>query len=254
MYTLEQNVSISYQTGSAAVRAPVNCFAAPEYKEDTVQQESTLQQSPFNELSQMLPTETDLLNSTQILSVERNSKETKRNSLGSSNVVHVESSRRHSTSSLHSVRTNNTVSTLPKWRPAGSTSCNSLPSNTSNCKSDGSSCIPRPADLRVTRRVGVDGVVLAWSPLDHDCIAGFQVVVAGKVVQQVKSPHRTKALITGLSMTTPCTIGLISVGIDGRCSKPAVVTCDRSSVYLKSSVRRGVTPSTRRMTAVPTNM
>ena len=36
-------------------------------------------------------------------------------------------------------------------------------------------CVPRPHNLHITRRVGVDGVVIAWDPLEHDCVAGFQV-------------------------------------------------------------------------------
>lgn len=38
-----------------------------------------------------------------------------------------------------------------------------------------STCVPRPQNLHITRRVGVDGVVIAWDPLEHDCVAGFQV-------------------------------------------------------------------------------
>lgn len=91
--------------------------------------------------------------------------------------------------------------------------------------------IPRPKDLRITRRVGIDGVVIAWSPLEHDCVAGFQVVVGGRVVQLVRSPHRTKALVTGLPFPSPFTIGLVAITEDGKCSTPAVVSSETSSIY-----------------------
>lgn len=92
-------------------------------------------------------------------------------------------------------------------------------------------CVPRPQNLHITRRVGVDGVVIAWDPLEHDCVAGFQVLVGGRVVQHVRSPHRTKALVTGLPLAGSFTIGLVAVADDGRCSTPVIVTQDRSRLY-----------------------
>ncbi|XP_071547475.1 uncharacterized protein [Panulirus ornatus] len=97
-------------------------------------------------------------------------------------------------------------------------------------------CVPRPQGLHITRRVGVDGVVIAWAPLEHDCVAGFQVLVGGRVVQHVRSPHRTKALVTGLPLAGSFTIGLVTVATDGRCSTPVIVTQDRSRVYPGRSV------------------
>nr|XP_045623165.1 protein lava lamp-like isoform X3 [Procambarus clarkii] len=111
----------------------------------------------------------------------------------------------------------------PEWRersPLGST-----------CSDIEATCVPRPQELHITRRVGVDGVVIAWAPLDHDCVAGFQVLVGGRVVQHVRSPHRTKALVTGLPLAGCFTIGLVTVSTDGRCSSPVIVTQDRSRVY-----------------------
>ncbi|KAK7074727.1 hypothetical protein SK128_027128 [Halocaridina rubra] len=106
-------------------------------------------------------------------------------------------------------------------------------------------CVPRPQNLHITRRVGVDGVVIAWAPLEHDCVAGFQVLVGGRVVQHVRSPHRTKALVTGLPLAGSFTIGLVTVAEDGRCSTPVIVTQDRTRVYASRNssarpLRRGV--------------
>ncbi|KAK4305379.1 hypothetical protein Pmani_022723 [Petrolisthes manimaculis] len=94
-----------------------------------------------------------------------------------------------------------------------------------------STCVPRPQNLHITRRVGVDGVVIAWDPLEHDCVAGFQVLLGGRVVQHVRSPHRTKALVTSLPLAGSITVGLVAVASDGRCSTPALVTQDRSRNY-----------------------
>ncbi|KAK8731651.1 hypothetical protein OTU49_007407, partial [Cherax quadricarinatus] len=116
----------------------------------------------------------------------------------------------------------------PEWRersPLGSTSSEIE-----------ATCVPRPQELHITRRVGVDGVVIAWAPLDHDCVAGFQVLVGGRVVQHVRSPHRTKALVTGLPLAGSFTIGLVTVASDGRCSTPVIVTQDRSRVYPGRSI------------------
>ncbi|XP_063862381.1 uncharacterized protein LOC135101930 isoform X4 [Scylla paramamosain] len=102
-------------------------------------------------------------------------------------------------------------------------------------------CVPRPHNLHITRRVGVDGVVIAWDPLEHDCVAGFQVLVGGRVVQHVRSPHRTKALVTGLPLAGSFTIGLVAVAEDGRCSTPVIVTQDRSRLYPCRNVTSGHT-------------
>ncbi|XP_063604529.1 protein lava lamp-like isoform X5 [Penaeus indicus] len=113
-------------------------------------------------------------------------------------------------------------SSAPEWRERSPIS---TPSDVE------ATCVPRPQNLHITRRVGVDGVVIAWAPLDHDCVAGFQVLVGGRVVQHVRSPHRTKALVTGLPLAGAFTIGLVTVAHDGRCSTPVIVTQDRSRVY-----------------------
>jgi len=117
----------------------------------------------------------------------------------------------------------------PEWQER----LQSTTSSPTYSKSNGilATCVPRPTELRITRRVGVDGVVIAWAPLEHDCVAGFQVLVGGRVVQHVRSPHRTKALVTGLPLAGTFTIGLVTIANDGRCSTPILVTQDRSRIY-----------------------
>lgn len=109
--------------------------------------------------------------------------------------------------------------------------CSAAPDWTADPPTATPSCVPRPHNLHITRRVGVDGVVIAWDPLEHDCVAGFQVLVGGRVVQHVRSPHRTKALVTALPLAGSFTVGLVAVAGDGRCSAPALVTQDRTRVY-----------------------
>jgi len=128
------------------------------------------------------------------------------------------------------------VSTLPKWRGAGQGSSVNAPAATQGlsgqgvCRRADAGVIPKPKDVRITKRVGSDGVVLAWSPPEADCVSGFCVVVGGQVLQKhANAKNRTKTVLTGLPMTSPCNIGLMYIGADGRTSKPAVVTCERSA-------------------------
>lgn len=62
--------------------------------------------------------------------------------------------------------------------------------------------------------------------------------MGGRVVQHVRSPHRTKALVTGLPLAGSFTIGLVAVADDGRCSTPVIVTQDRSRLYPNRNIVR----------------
>jgi len=120
----------------------------------------------------------------------------------------------------------------PEWQDRlQATPSSPTSSKTSRSYEIEATCVPRPQELHITRRVGVDGVVIAWAPLEHDCVAGFQVLVGGRVVQHVRSPHRTKALVTGLPLAGTFTIGLVTIANDGRCSTPVLVTQDRTRIY-----------------------
>jgi len=116
--------------------------------------------------------------------------------------------------------------TTPPATDDSESGCSSGPESPTPC-----GALPRPQGLHITRRVGVDGVVIAWDPLEHEHLAGFQVLVGGRVVQHVRSPHRTKALVTGLPLAGSFTVALVAMGTDGRGSTPAVVTQDRSRLY-----------------------
>jgi len=164
-----------------------------------------------------------------------------------------EQSRQRSPALQRSLSTSN-VSTLPKWRGAGcgsnvTVACSSTAlSGQGVCKRAEAAVIPKPKDVRITKRVGSDGVVLAWSPPEADCVSGFCVVVGGQVLQKhLNAKNRTKTVLTGLPMTSPCNIGLMYIGADGRTSKPAVVTCDRSAHYAPQCAalrRRPCAPAT----------
>jgi len=59
-----------------------------------------------------------------------------------------------------------------------------------------------PGDFRVTRRVGSDGLLVAWSTPEDDEVTGYLIYVAGRLVQRVRSASRTKALLHNLQLDT----------------------------------------------------
>lgn len=81
-------------------------------------------------------------------------------------------------------------SSAPEWRERSPIS---TPSDVE------ATCVPRPQNLHITRRVGVDGVVIAWAPLDHDCVAGFQVmefyIFRSQALFQVQHPAFQKNVL-----------------------------------------------------------
>jgi len=104
-------------------------------------------------------------------------------------------------------------------------------------------------DLRVTRRVGQDGLVVAWqpSPDPHcagylvggrsrprqrlgtgdrvmDClfVVGFaQICINDQEAQRVRSAQRTKAVLCGLDLQQHLEICIYSLSVAGRISTPA---------------------------------
>merc|ERR1712109_86347 len=55
-----------------------------------------------------------------------------------------------------------------------------------------------PHQFRVTRRVGSDGLLVAWSPPGQDEVTGYQIFSGSHLLQRVRSASRTKALLHGL--------------------------------------------------------
>ncbi|CAG0911765.1 unnamed protein product [Cyprideis torosa] len=61
---------------------------------------------------------------------------------------------------------------------------------------------PRPpSEFRVTRVVGQDAILVAWSPPeDRQGITGYQLYVNDALHSQVRKPERTKALLNNLRL------------------------------------------------------
>jgi len=70
------------------------------------------------------------------------------------------------------------------------------------------------SDLRVTRKVGQDGLVIAWLPsTDSQCV-GYLICVNGQESQRVRSAQRTKAVLCGLNLHEDMEICIYSLSAD----------------------------------------
>merc|ERR1712032_262674 len=67
-----------------------------------------------------------------------------------------------------------------------------------------------PHQFRVTRRVGSDGLLVAWSPPAQDEVTGYQIFCGSHLLQRVRSASRTKALLHGLPLQEPTTLAIHS--------------------------------------------
>jgi len=57
-----------------------------------------------------------------------------------------------------------------------------------------------PQNFRITRRVGSDSLLVAWTPPDDNEVTGYIIYVNGHLHQKVRSASRTKALLHGLNL------------------------------------------------------
>merc|ERR1712037_681952 len=80
-----------------------------------------------------------------------------------------------------------------------------------------------PHQFRVTRRVGSDGLLVAWSPPGQDEVTGYQIFCGSHLLQRVRSASRTKALLHGLPLQEPTTLAIHSAAGE-RLSPPVQVT------------------------------
>jgi len=83
------------------------------------------------------------------------------------------------------------------------------------------SSLSPPHQFRVTRRVGSDGLLVAWSPPDQEEVRGYQIFCGGRLVQRVRSASRTKALLHGVALAEPTTFRIHSVK-DGEVLSPPI--------------------------------
>jgi len=84
-----------------------------------------------------------------------------------------------------------------------------------------------PEEFRITRKVGSDGLLVAWKTADDDEVTGYLIYVGGRVVQRVRSASRTKALLHGLVLEDNLSIVLHATNAQDELSDPVevVYTC-----------------------------
>lgn len=84
-----------------------------------------------------------------------------------------------------------------------------------------------PEEFRITRKVGSDGLLVAWKTADDDEVTGYLIYVGGRVVQRVRSASRTKALLHGLVLENNLSIVLHATNAQDELSDPVevVYTC-----------------------------
>ncbi|XP_065579015.1 golgin subfamily B member 1-like isoform X2 [Artemia franciscana] len=79
-----------------------------------------------------------------------------------------------------------------------------------------------PSDFKVTRRVGDDGLVVAWiPPPDFDAICGYIICANGEEIQRVRSADRTKAVLYNLPTGSDVNLTIQSITKEGSFSKSA---------------------------------
>ncbi|XP_023340049.1 uncharacterized protein LOC111710219 [Eurytemora carolleeae] len=76
-----------------------------------------------------------------------------------------------------------------------------------------------PVNFRLTRKVGSDGLLVAWSTPEDNEVTGFQIYIDDKLGHRVRSSSRTKALLHGLDLQNSINLRIHSTGIDNKLSK-----------------------------------
>jgi len=101
-----------------------------------------------------------------------------------------------------------------------------------------------PEDFRITRKVGSDGLLVAWKTPEDDEVTGYLIYVGGRVVQRVRSASRTKALLHGLVLEDNLSIVLHATNSQDELSDPVEVhyTCGMELPDQKEKKRGRVTP------------
>jgi len=94
-----------------------------------------------------------------------------------------------------------------------------------------------PENFRLTRRVGSDGLLVAWTTPEDNEITGYQIYVEGGLVHRVRSSTRTKALIHNLDLQADMQIRIHSTASEGRISAPETISYSPDIVLLKDKVK-----------------
>jgi len=96
-----------------------------------------------------------------------------------------------------------------------------------------------PSNFRVTRRVGSDSLLVAWTTPDDDDITGYLIYVNEVLHQKVRSSSRTKALLHDMDLNSKLKLGIHSIGMGGTVSNITFAIYDP-----KICVRRSASFST----------
>jgi len=96
-----------------------------------------------------------------------------------------------------------------------------------------------PSNFRVTRRVGSDSLLVAWTTPDDDEINGYLIYVDDTLHQRVRSSSRTKALLHDLDLNSKLKLGIHSIGMGNTVSNITFAIYDP-----KICVRRSASFST----------
>jgi len=72
-----------------------------------------------------------------------------------------------------------------------------------------------PKNFRITRRVGSDSLLVAWSPPNDVDVSGYLIYVNGQLHQKVRSASRTKALLHALNLKMNFELSIHSIGCHG---------------------------------------
>merc|ERR1719412_2459171 len=72
-----------------------------------------------------------------------------------------------------------------------------------------------PQNFRITRRVGSDSLLVAWTPPNDNEVSGYLIYVNGYLHQKVRSACRTKALLHGLNLKVNFELSIHCIGCHG---------------------------------------
>jgi len=87
-----------------------------------------------------------------------------------------------------------------------------------------------PENFRITRRVGSDGLLVAWTTPEDDEVTGYMIYIDDIPHQRVRSASRTKALLHGLSMDQELIIRIHSTNQEDQLSQTLTLIYDPNLV------------------------
>lgn len=96
-----------------------------------------------------------------------------------------------------------------------------------------------PQNFRITRRVGSDSLLVAWTPPNDTEVSGYFIYVNEQLHQKVRSAARTKALLHGLNLRVSFELSIHSIG----CHGATVSTCETTTYNQDMVLKPPVVPN-----------